>query len=47
MQEMAEYKHGSMDIHAQVDTFEGFVKIVKWAVITIMAILVFLAIFAV
>ncbi len=43
---MAEYKHGSMDIHQQVDTFAGFVKVVKWTVIFIVAVLLFLAVFA-
>lgn len=43
---MAEYKHGSMDISSQTKTFEGFVKTVTWSVGVILAILVFMAIFA-
>jgi hypothetical protein len=43
---MAEYKHGSMDISSQRKTFEGFVKTVTWSVGVILAVLVFMAIFA-
>lgn len=43
---MADYKHGEMDITTQNDTFHGFVKFVTWAVIVILAIVVFMAIFA-
>lgn len=43
---MAEYKHGDMDIEVQTKTFEGFMRITTWAVICILAFLVFLAIFA-
>lgn len=42
---MAEHKHGEMDITTQTKTFQGFVKFVTWAVIVILAILVFMAIF--
>ena len=40
---MAEHKHGEMDITSQEKTFEGFVKMTKWTVILIIAILIFLA----
>lgn len=40
---MSEHKHGEMDISVQEKTFDGFVKMTKWAVIIIIAILVFLA----
>lgn len=43
---MAEYKHGSMDITSQTATFNGFVRFMTRAVIVILAILIFLAIFA-
>lgn len=42
---MAEHKHGSMDITTQEKTFEGFVNFVIKAVIVILAVVVFLAIF--
>ena len=42
---MAEYKHGEMDISVQEHTFAGFVKFVTRAVIVILAILIFLAVF--
>ena len=41
---MAEHKHGSMDISVQEKTFAGFVKIVAWSVVVILATLVFIAI---
>lgn len=43
---MADYKHGEMDIKVQEKTFDGFMKFTTWAVIVILGILVFLAIFA-
>ncbi|MBJ6371269.1 aa3-type cytochrome c oxidase subunit IV [Sedimentitalea arenosa] len=43
---MAEHKHGEMDIKVQTETFDGFMKWTTWAVIVILAVLVFLAIFA-
>ncbi|WP_424985331.1 aa3-type cytochrome c oxidase subunit IV [Microbulbifer sp. S227A] len=43
---MAEYKHGEMDIEVQTKTFEGFMRFTTWAVVGILAFLVFLAIFA-
>lgn len=42
---MAEYKHGSMDITTQVETFNGFVKFMTRTVVVIFGILVFMAIF--
>lgn len=42
---MAEHKHGSMDIEVQEKTFFGFVNFVKWSIIVILGILVFMAIF--
>ncbi|MCL6282842.1 aa3-type cytochrome c oxidase subunit IV [Ruegeria sp. 2012CJ41-6] len=43
---MADHKHGEMDIKDQTATFDGFVKFTTWTVIVILAILVFLAVFA-
>ncbi|MDK3072256.1 aa3-type cytochrome c oxidase subunit IV [Sedimentitalea sp. JM2-8] len=43
---MADHKHGEMDIKAQTETFEGFMKFVTWTVVVILGVLVFLAIFA-
>ncbi|WP_323784812.1 aa3-type cytochrome c oxidase subunit IV [Thalassovita sp.] len=40
---MAEHKHGEMDIHVQEETFAGFVNFVKWSVVAIIAILIFMA----
>lgn len=40
-----EHKHGDMDITAQEKTFAGFMTFTKWAVIVIIGILVFLALF--
>ena len=42
---MAEYKHGEMEIEDHVNTFDGFMCFVKWSVIIILALLVFMAIF--
>ncbi len=41
---MAEHKHGEMDITTQQKTFDGFVGAVKWSVIAIIAVLIFIAI---
>jgi hypothetical protein len=41
--EMAEHKHGSMDITDQQNTFDGFMKFTKNAVILIILFLIFLA----
>ena len=43
---MAEHKHGEMDIKAQTETFDGFMKFTTWSVVVILGILVFMAIFA-
>ncbi|WP_425043215.1 aa3-type cytochrome c oxidase subunit IV [Primorskyibacter sp. S87] len=43
---MADHKHGEMDITTQTETFDGFVKFTTWAVIVILAVLLFLAVFA-
>ncbi|WP_308916431.1 aa3-type cytochrome c oxidase subunit IV [Jannaschia sp. LMIT008] len=40
-----EHEHGKMDTTEQEKTFAGFVTFTKWAVIVIIAILVFLALF--
>ncbi len=40
---MADYKHGSMNIKPQENTFAGFVSFVKWGVIIVIGILVFMA----
>lgn len=45
MAENDDHQHGRMDISEQERTFAGFVTFTKWAVIVILAILVFLAIF--
>ncbi|CUH58898.1 aa3-type cytochrome c oxidase subunit IV [Thalassobacter stenotrophicus] len=41
-----EHKHGSMNTEVHEKTFEGFVTFTKWTVVAIIAVLVFLAIFA-
>ena len=43
---MSDYKHGSMDITEQEKTFAGFMKASTWMVVVVIAVLVFLAIFA-
>ncbi len=43
---MAEHKHGSMDIETQEKTFAGFINVTKWSVIAIIAVVIFLAVFA-
>ena len=40
---MAEHKQGSMDIEAQEKTFAGFMRMVSWASVIIVAILIFMA----
>ena len=40
---MAEHKVGSMDVRAHEETFAGFVTFVKWAVVVIVCVLVFMA----
>lgn len=41
---MAEHKHGEMDITVQQKTFDGFIGAVKWSVVAIIAVLIFIAI---
>ena len=43
---MSDYKHGTMDITEQEKTFEGFIKAGTWLAVAVIAVLVFLAIFA-
>jgi disulfide bond formation protein DsbB len=40
---MADHEHGKMDISEQERTFGGFVRMAVWAVVIIVAILIFLA----
>jgi hypothetical protein len=40
---MAEHKHGSMDTKVQQKTFDGFIRMVTWAVFVIFGILIFMA----
>ncbi|HKL44659.1 MAG TPA: aa3-type cytochrome c oxidase subunit IV [Roseovarius sp.] len=40
---MADHKHGEMDIEVQEKTFDGFVKIVAWSCVAIIAFLIFVA----
>lgn len=40
---MADHKHGEMDTSVQEATFDGFVKMTKWAVVIIIGILIFMA----
>lgn len=40
---MADHKHGEMNISVQEKTFDGFVGFVKWAVIAIIVVLLFMA----
>lgn len=41
----SEFKPGEMDVTEQEKTFAGFMTFTKWAVIVIIGILVFLALF--
>jgi hypothetical protein len=43
---MAEHEHGTMNTDTQEKTFDGFVTFVTRASIAIIAILIFMAIFA-
>ena len=43
---MAEHKHGEMDTSVQEKTFENFINWIKWSVIVITGIVLFLAVFA-
>jgi hypothetical protein len=38
-----EHKHGEMDIEVQEKTFDGFMKMVTWSVVIILAALILLA----
>ncbi|MFO1175612.1 MAG: aa3-type cytochrome c oxidase subunit IV [Paracoccaceae bacterium] len=40
---MADHEHGTMNIREHEQTFHGFVTFVKWAVVVILGVLVFLA----
>lgn len=41
--EMADYKHGEMDIRVQEKTFAGFIRMVSWGAGISIGILIFLA----
>lgn len=41
--DMAEHKHGTMNIDVQEKTFAGFTKIVTWFVVATIAVLIFMA----
>ena len=43
--QMADHKHGDMDIKTQEKTFDGFMRFTTWSVIVILAIIVLMAIF--
>lgn len=43
---MAEHKHGSMDTSEQEKTFDGFMKWIIRTTVVIIAIVLFLAVFA-
>lgn len=40
---MAEHKQGNMDIKEQEKTFAGFMRMVSWGGVIIVAILIFMA----
>lgn len=42
---MSEHKPGSMDIHEQEKTFDGFIKLGKWVTGISILIVVYLAIY--
>ncbi len=44
---MGEHKHGEMDISVQEKTYDGFIAWTKWSVIFLLALFIFMAIFAV
>lgn len=44
---MSAYEEGSMDISEHQRTWNGFVKLVQWGIISCVALLVFMAIFLV
>ena len=41
--QMAEHKHGDMDIKEHERTFEGFTRFTVWTAVAILVVLVFLA----
>jgi len=41
--DMAEHKHGDMDIEVQEKTFDGFMKAVTWSSVAIVVLLLFIA----
>jgi hypothetical protein len=43
LRDMAEHKHGSMDIKTHEKTFEGFIRMVTWGAGISIAVLIFLA----
>lgn len=40
-----DYEHGSMDVRVHEKTFENFIKLAERAVIAIVLVLIFLAVF--
>lgn len=42
---MAEHKHGSMDVTEHEKTFDGFITVTIRAVIVILGIVIFMAVF--
>ena len=40
---MADHKQGSMDITAQEKTFAGFMRMISWGAVIIVATLIFMA----
>lgn len=40
---MADHKPGSMDIHVQEKTFDGFIRMVIWGTVISILVLVFMA----
>ena len=43
---MSDHKHGEMDIKVQERMFDSFIKFGTWSCVVVLAILVFMAIFA-
>jgi hypothetical protein len=41
--DMAEHKHGSMDISVQEKTFAGFIRMVTWGAVISICVLIFMA----
>jgi hypothetical protein len=41
--DMAEHKHGEMNIEVQEKTFDGFMKAVTWSAVVIIGLLLFIA----